>query len=93
MRNESMPGRTPAPSGKPGGKRARKPKIEVIGTVKKTEMDEVPNCDFCVRTARYDAQTIGGPWAYMCEKHFLALSVGKLGLGYGQELVKRGAVS
>ncbi len=81
----------PAPEGKPGGKRARKTKVQVVGELKRVEMDTIPNCDMCVRPARYDAATITGAWAYLCEKHFLMIGTGKLGLGYGQELVERGA--
>ena len=28
----------------------------------------LPKCDFCDRDAKYDAPTLLGPWAYMCEK-------------------------
>lgn len=90
---KDLPGRTPAPEGKPGGKRARKVKVQIVGKLVKTEMDDIPNCDFCVRPAKYDAATVGGPWAYMCEKHFLNLGTGKLGMGHGQELVKRETAS
>jgi hypothetical protein len=51
----------------------------------------MPQCDFnCGETARYDAATVMGPWAYMCQSCFELNGTGKLGLGLGQrlELVK-----
>ena len=27
----------------------------------------LPQCDFCNRPAKYDAPTVNGPWANMCE--------------------------
>lgn len=27
-------------------------------------------CDFCDATATWDAKTIYGPWAYLCDAHF-----------------------
>lgn len=27
-------------------------------------------CDFCDEAATYDAKTLMGPWAYMCDKHY-----------------------
>lgn len=47
----------------------------------------LPKCDFCDESAQYDAKTIVGPWAYMCEKHFGLLGRGRLGTGWGQRLV------
>lgn len=29
-----------------------------------------PKCDFCNAPATYDTQTILGPWAHVCDKHF-----------------------
>jgi hypothetical protein len=45
----------------------------------------LPPCDVCGITARYDAKTTAGPWAYLCEPHFRQLGVG-LGTGLGQRL-------
>lgn len=30
----------------------------------------MPKCDFCGKPAVYDAKTIHGPWAYVCQTHF-----------------------
>lgn len=54
-------------------------------------VDVLPNCSFCehvdiIRPAKYDAKTINGPWAFMCEIHFLSETFGELGLGRGQIL-------
>ncbi len=54
-----------------------------------------PNCDLCAAQgkstpARYDAKTLTGPWAYMCEAHFQTHGLGQLGTGWGQELVVEG---
>jgi len=52
----------------------------------------LPNCDICYYTenhtlteAAYDGKTDGGPWAYMCERHFQTHGTG-LGIGRGQRL-------
>jgi hypothetical protein len=51
------------------------------------EVTELPDCDFgCGETARYDAQTKMGPWAFMCQSCFDLNGPGKLGLGIGQKL-------
>lgn len=58
----------------------------------KVEMDVIPTCDICrTRKAKYDAKTIHGPWAYMCQSDWQVYggTGGKLGTGYGQELVER----
>ena len=58
----------------------------------RVEMDVIPKCDICqTRKAKYDAKTVQGPWAYMCQSDWLAYggTGGKLGTGYGQELVER----
>ena len=47
---------------------------------------QLPQCDFCEDEAKYDARTLFGPWANMCESDFQQYGVGKLGLGYGQSL-------
>jgi hypothetical protein len=47
----------------------------------------LPACDFgCGETARYDAATMMGPWAYMCQSCFELNGTGQLGLGKGQRL-------
>ena len=55
---------------------------------------ELPQCNFCEEqgyevTARYDAKTVQGPWAYMCGAHFIVFGTG-LGLGIGQRLILKG---
>lgn len=52
-----------------------------------------PNCDLCkshkIETvATYDALTVYGPWAYLCESHFQTHGIG-LGTGQGQKLILR----
>ena len=42
-------------------------------------------CDFCKEVAVYDGKTRMGPWAFMCEYHFMMNGIG-LGLGKGQRL-------
>jgi hypothetical protein len=59
-----------------------------------TYVNELPKCDFCrtselhnsITPAEYDAKTVMGPWANMCDKHFKLYGVG-LGLGVGQRLI------
>lgn len=46
-------------------------------------------CDFCGGTASYDAKTLMGPWANMCEAHWRTHGIGRLGTGYGQRLILR----
>jgi hypothetical protein len=53
-----------------------------------------PECDFCAQNgdavpADYDAKTVFGPWAYMCEDHWKANAAPELGTGIGQRLVHR----
>ncbi len=50
------------------------------------EVTELPKCDICGDTAKYDGRTIHGPWANMCQTHFDVNGVG-LGTGKGQRLV------
>ena len=50
-------------------------------------MSVLPKCVFCEQKAAYDGKTLIGPWAYMCERHWLAHGAGKLGLGLGQKLI------
>jgi hypothetical protein len=59
-----------------------------------TIVSEYPRCDFCKNSelhnanveAHYDAKTVMGPWANMCDKHFKFYGIG-LGLGKGQKLI------
>lgn len=58
-------------------------------------MRELPACDVCVQQgvkppaeASYDGRTVYGPWAYMCQQHWVTVGCGQLGTGYGQRLVK-----
>ena len=49
-----------------------------------------PKCDVCRKNLEssqfiYDAKTIFGPWALMCEDCFKEQTNGKLGLGIGQK--------
>ncbi len=50
-------------------------------------------CDFCtnklIADVLYDARTIYGPWAVMCQEHYKTFSLGKLGTGYGQKYIKQ----
>lgn len=63
------------------------------------QVSKFPDCDLCksrhalveyylVKPAGYDARTIIGSWAYLCEEHFKEFGIG-LGLGKGQRLVLR----
>lgn len=27
-------------------------------------------CDYCNKKAKYDAKSLQGPWAYMCQEHY-----------------------
>ena len=54
-----------------------------------TKVAVLPDCDFCGKfgvkeTARYDAVTVYGPWANMCQTCFEMHGTGQLGLGKGQ---------
>lgn len=56
------------------------------------ELSEIPYCDICEsqgikQLAKYDAQLIQGPWAYVCEEHFQQFGFG-LGTGKGQKIIK-----
>lgn len=60
------------------------------------EMDEIPNCNYPhgpdqTEPAEYDGKTTDGPWAYMCEVHFVLHGTG-LGLGRGRKLVLRQSI-
>jgi len=54
---------------------------------------KLPNCDFCKeqgteKSAAVDAKTILGPWASMCEEHFVSMGAySTLGTGKGQRYV------
>jgi len=45
------------------------------------------SCDYCKEKAHYDAQTISGLWAFMCDQHFAEHTHKRLGWGFGQRLV------
>ena len=52
-------------------------------------VDSFPKCDFCSKTAEYDAKIRkSAQWAYMCDSHMTQLGDG-LGLGRGQKLAIR----
>lgn len=53
----------------------------------KVKITQLPKCYFCSDTAKYDAKTKMGPWAYMCPFHYNLFGTG-LGLGKGQELIE-----
>jgi hypothetical protein len=57
-------------------------------------MQNIPDCDFHKRKeesesvpASVDGKTIYGAWAYMCPECWTAYGIGKLGTGYGQQLI------
>jgi hypothetical protein len=50
------------------------------------KVGKFPKCDICGKTARYDAKTVYGFWAYLCPMCFVRLGTG-LGTGKGQELI------
>jgi hypothetical protein len=54
---------------------------------KVVEVAQLPTCDFCPGKASYDAKTLFGPWANMCQIHFDHHTTGQLGTGFGQKLV------
>lgn len=53
---------------------------------KTAKVESLPECDFCGETALYDAATVFGPWAFMCQSCFDTKSTRQLGLGKGQRL-------
>ena len=55
------------------------------------EVTRIGNCDVneLHGQAAYDAKTVFGPWAYLCEECFEHVGTG-LGLGRGQRLRLRG---
>ncbi len=59
-------------------------------TKEEIEVNQIPKCDFrCGEDAAYDAKTVHGPWAYLCEEHFQSETPGRLGTGIGQRLILR----
>ena len=49
---------------------------------------ELPTCDFCSASARYDFKIITGPWAHGCERHYGMYRAGDhLGVGMAQRLI------
>lgn len=55
---------------------------------------ELPDCDFCkeqgvTSKAHYDGKTVFGPWANMCNEHYVTYGLG-LGTGIGQRLILKG---
>jgi hypothetical protein len=63
----------------------------------RVEVAALPDCDLCKlapnatgNVAAYDAKTNRGPWAYLCESHWLThRAYPDLGTGKGQRLVLR----
>jgi hypothetical protein len=58
------------------------------------EVKKLPPCDVCrmegiEKDAQYDARTLQGPWAFLCQECFDVIGPGRLGTGYGQKLVVR----
>lgn len=51
-------------------------------------VEVLPSCDVCKEQATYDAKTVFGAWANLCQTCFNSFGI-KLGLGYGQRLVVR----
>ena len=54
--------------------------------MKQRTTDNIVSCDYCKKTAHYDAKTDLGCWAYMCHHCFNNHGIG-LGLGLGQKLI------
>ena len=52
-------------------------------------------CDFCGAPATWDAPTLLGPWANMCDEHEAQYHVapGQTGVGIGQRLIVKAAES
>ena len=51
-------------------------------------VEELPPCDLCGNVAHFDARTVSGPWAHLCDLCFGQYGVG-LGTGLGQILKVR----
>lgn len=44
------------------------------------ELTRIPTCDMCnAESAKYDAPTVFGPWAYQCERCYREQGSPKLG--------------
>jgi hypothetical protein len=71
-------------------KRKKKKNIFVATLIKRageeTVVSERPPCDICGQEAQYDAKTVQGAWANLCQAHFDQMGIG-LGTGKGQRLV------
>lgn len=59
-----------------------------------THVLSLPDCDLHKYAlnmpgipAKYDKRTRTGQWGYVCEDHFKSDTDGRLGTGYGQELI------
>lgn len=59
-----------------------------------THVISLPDCDIHKHAlnmpgvpAKYDKRTRTGQWGYVCEDHFKSDTDGRLGTGYGQELI------
>ena len=51
-------------------------------------MSEIPNCGYCTKQASYDASTLNGQWAWMCNDCWPIYRKSKtLGTGHGQKLI------
>lgn len=56
-------------------------------------VSKLPNCNYCDKTAGYDAEMKyaatghNSVWAFLCETHFYEKTNGVLGCGKGQRLV------
>lgn len=53
-----------------------------------TYVEKLPSCDLCSADAHFDALTVNGLWAYLCDLCFGEVGVG-LGTGRGQILKVR----
>lgn len=53
------------------------------------KVSKLPKCDFCTADAEYDGKLrVQSSWANMCKFHWDLYGVAKLGIGFGQKLVK-----
>ena len=51
-------------------------------------LQKIPPCDLCSKPATYDAKTLNGSWAYLCNRCFKVHGVG-LGLGKEQIIIQK----
>jgi hypothetical protein len=60
---------------------------ESLRPIKALNPETVRTCDLCLhfQPAVYDAKTVRGPWADLCDRHFITHGVG-LGVGKGSRL-------